>query len=96
MTPYKIRVFLDHNGAVTDFVMKDTEFETIEAARLYVKKQMDATIDNLEKADTSYTVTCIANKDSMDIPRGYQQEYESIFFKKLFTDDFTMIMEVIR
>lgn len=95
MTPYKIRVFFDHNGAVTDFVAKDIEFETIEAARLYIKKQFDDTITNFENANTSYTVSCIANKDSIDIPLGYQQDYESVFYKKLFTDDFTMIMEVI-
>lgn len=96
MHPYKIRVFLDHSGAVTDFVMADTEFETIEAARLYLKKQFDDTITNLENTNTSYTVSCIANKDSIDIPRGYQQDYESLFYKKLFTDNFTMIMEIIR
>lgn len=96
MHPYKIKVFLDHNGAVSDFIMADTEFETVDAARLYIKKQFDDTITNLENANTSYTVSCIANKDSIDIPRGYQQDYESVFYKKLFTDDFTMIMEIIR
>lgn len=96
MHPYKIRVFLDQSGAVIDFVMSDTEFETIEAARLYIKKQFDDTIENLENMNTSYTVSCIANKDSIDIPRGYQQDYESVFYKKLFTDNFTMIMEIIR
>lgn len=101
MTPYKIRAFFDHNGAVIDFVAKapeaeDLEFETIEAARLYIKKQFDDTITKLENANTSYTVSCIANKDSIDIPLGYQQDYASVFYKKLSTDDFTMIMEVIR
>ena len=96
MHPYKIKVFLDHNGAVSDFIMADTEFETVDAARLYIKKKFDDTITNLENANTSYTVSCIANKDSIDIPRGYQQDYESVFYKKLFTDDFTMIMEIIR
>lgn len=96
MRPYKIRVFLDHKGAVSDFIMSDTEFKTVDAARLYIKQQFDDTITNLENTNTSYTVSCIANKDNMDIPKGYQQDYESLFYKKLFTDDFTMIMEVIR
>ena len=96
MHPCKIRVFLDNKGSVSDFVMKDTEFDTADEARLYIKKQFDDTIANLEDSNTSYTVSCIANKDSFDIPRTYQQDYESLFYKKLSTDGFTMIMEAIR
>lgn len=96
MAPYRIRVFLDHKGAVSDFIMAGTTFNTIDAARLYVKKQFDDTIANLENTGTSYKVSCIAEKDRTDIPQSYQQDYESFFCKSLLTGSFTMVMEIIR